>query len=288
MIGKLAQVVIPDAPSFDEPTSSTSGNARPEIGKAVLDTPQKVQQNSPVQEMQKELLAINSSLAGIKNVSADAKNLFGNILVENHLPSNLSAIGNIGGKNKLDHIDGNWGPNTNAALKAVEDTVAGIIQIATKLKLQIGITEEDFNDLQKLIPLEIREVDDSKKTELATQIIPILNKINKAVSEFIPHLSNASTTHMGFQNGFGLFNQKSNLSQEEAQMKQSLLNTAIYGIALPSQNGQAIPVSFNDIASMQNFKKFLQAHQITMKPDDAVLMLRKDIEQKLAVSKPGY
>jgi hypothetical protein len=288
MIAKFAQVVIPDAPSFDEPISNTSGKVHPEVGKAVLDTPQTLSnpQNSQVQEMQKELLAINKSLQTIKTPGAE--NTFGNILMQNHLPIDLAKIGNFGGDNKLDHIDGIWGPHTNYAVEKVADLMRGMLKISERLKINFGINQEDIDTLQKLIPEDINEIDNNKKTELAKAIIPILSKIQKSVSEFMSNLSNVSTAHTEFQNGFGLFNQKSKLSPEETQTKNSILNTAIYGIALPSQSGQAIPVSFNDIASMQNFKKFLQAHKITMKPDDAVQALRKDIEQKLAVSKPGY
>lgn len=190
----------------------------------------------------------------------------------------ISTIKTIGATGKENKPDGVWGPRTTNSLTNISKFISAMLSLAEDMGLSMKSYDRSRSDtLNKLVM-------SGKHTEIvAAAIAKELTDVRRFYDEFKTTVFE-NPQYKDFidqEKPFAQHNQMTNsLSEQEQTLYNQASTTAIPGLTLEIED-TSLPVSLWDIASMENFKKFLNQNGIKSTTDENVQTYVQSLNTKL-------
>jgi hypothetical protein len=198
----------------------------------------------------------------------------------------VSTIKRIGTPGSEGSADGIWQTRTNNSLKQIYAVAAALVQLQKDLGIQIeGYDDKDLAELKENIPDTYLHLDNTV-LERAAKITANINKLTNYYLNFEKTFLNNEQYKSLITNSKPLFTHKSSLqlTPEEEKMANDYRNLKA---KIPGVNLDGHPVSLYDIASLTNFKTFLENNN--MRTDDASLQKQvQRVKEMIDVSELGF
>ncbi len=200
----------------------------------------------------------------------------------------MDTMRRVGGPKKELHVDGNWGPRTNAALHNAYALAYALISMSTDFGMTPkSYTEAQLTALNPLIPENEKEVSGDDKMEVAKEITAHLKSIERLFQEVkVGILQNPQ--YQSFIEGDDAFaTYKKVQSQLTPQQMQSIKQSFASGFSVPldQKNTTSEQFSVDDIMSPDALNKKIadieRTRKVKLDPYNTLTLINDQIGRQI-------
>lgn len=233
-----------------------------------------------IKVMQQELVGlardvisqINMGGQGRTPTEAVGRNFFADFMQKNYLDKSeaasvMTAMRNIASAKGGLAVDGQWGPQTNAALHSAAAYGLALLQLAGDFHFQpTTYTVENYSAFNSEIPAQHTDFSLTQKLDAAPDIVKQLVAIRKLFGEVKTHILEkpAYRAYIEGDQPLHTYNRTGTTSTLDPKTVDSLSNqfNTRLRVSLKTPNGGWMnqPITVNDLTSLEALKKWQQAH----------------------------